>query len=517
MKEDRGFIWRLFMFYLQEVMRDQLPGFAASLLFLGISEIMLRIRRERITWLRRVAAVILGLSISVIFTLTLSPVLSPEYLMEGNDINWTPLRVLGTVSTNPVNFYGNILLFVPFGFLLVLYSVKCQRLHVTLLAGAGLSLFIELMQLFSIRCSDIDDMILNTAGTLCGYLLGRSIILFSPAVHKKIGVSIERHGKCYKKRNDAGGVIALAALILISFYSIDYGAGFSRAPHEAAFPMIKENPAVSEQIPEVSETETISADISARNAYLWNISLNKVMYEKESDQKIAPASTAKMLTALTVLDHCEEKEEVLVGPEVRLIAEDASRAWLNPGCRLTVRQLLHALLIPSGNDAAYALAVYTGRKLCGDQNTSVDESLSAFAYEMNQKATRIGAIHSNFIKPDGYDAEGQYTTAYDLACIARAFCESGLLSKIAGSGSVDDLWLSGQEVMYNNTNELIQPDSRYYYENATGLKTGKSEAAGCCLVSSARIEDERYICVIMGSTEEGRWTDSLTLYHAIEQ
>jgi D-alanyl-D-alanine carboxypeptidase len=223
-----------------------------------------------------------------------------------------------------------------------------------------------------------------------------------------------------------------------------------------------------------------------------------------------------MLTAVTALDYCDPDEEVLVGEEVYRVAPDASRAWLDPGARLTVRQLLDALLLPSGNDAAYTLAVFAGRKICGNDEVAIDEALDAFVSAMNEKAAALGAADSCFVTPDGYDAEGQYTTAHDLSCIARGFLKSELLSEIADSRSISDTWLSGQEVTYDNTNELIDPESKYFYEYATGLKTGKSEAAGSCLVSSAQIGKKRYLCVVMGSTEEGRWTDSLKLYHSIE-
>ncbi|MEL7655260.1 MAG: serine hydrolase, partial [Bacillota bacterium] len=253
-----------------------------------------------------------------------------------------------------------------------------------------------------------------------------------------------------------------------------------------------------------------------RNAYLWDISSNTILYEKESEQRIAPASTAKMLTALTALEYCDEDDQVLVGREVRLIAEDASRAWLNPGDELTVRQLLDALLLPSGNDAAYTLAVYAGRKICGDDNASIEEALAVFVEAMNEKAAEAGAADSNFTSPDGYDSSDQYTTARDLACIAKGFWETSILRDITGSFSISDTWLSGQKVTYYNTNELINPGSQYYYEYAAGLKTGKSVAAGCCLVSAAYIKNKLYLCVVMGSTDEGRWADSLALYNAIK-
>ena len=260
----------------------------------------------------------------------------------------------------------------------------------------------------------------------------------------------------------------------------------------------------------------IYADIYAKNALLCSIDSATVLYEKDSREKIAPASTAKLLTALTAMDYCDLDEDVKVGQEVEMIGENASRAWLYPGYRLTVRQLLDALLLPSGNDAAYALAVYTGRSIAKDANISIDEALTVFLEAMNKKAVAIGALDSNFINPDGYDTEGQYTTAYDLTCIARAFYQKSILREIASTYRISDVWLSGQDVTYYNTNELINPESSYYYPNACGLKTGTSEAAGGCLISAAVIDGESYLCIVMGSTDEGRWTDSLNLLNAIE-
>lgn len=261
--------------------------------------------------------------------------------------------------------------------------------------------------------------------------------------------------------------------------------------------------------------ETIQADIQANNALLWNISTNTMLFEKASNEKIAPASTTKLLTALTAVDYCNMEEEVLIGQEVKLITEHASRAWLYEGNRLTVNQLLTAMLLPSGNDAAYSLAVYAGRQICEDDSAPIDKAISVFLEAMNQKAAAIGAVSSNFTSPDGYDAPDQYTTVQDLSCIAKQFCKSKELSRIAGSYSVSDVWASGQEATYYNTNELINPSSPYYDADVIGLKTGTSEDAGYCLVSAAKIHHQLYVCIVMNSTEEGRWTDSLALYQAI--
>jgi D-alanyl-D-alanine carboxypeptidase/glycopeptide antibiotics resistance protein len=485
------------MGYFYEALSYVPFGFVASVVFLVIREIGLRLKKEQVSWFHRIMIVVFGLYLTVIFTLTVSPIYGFSVSNFGNSVNFVPLQALNTMTDNPLNFWGNILMFIPVGMLLVLLSNKCQKLYVTILIGAGLSVLIEALQLFSSRGTDIDDIILNTAGTLCGYLLGRIILNVLPSLRKKVGVLKRVENKCFRNQNDAGSITVLATFVLISVFF----TGFLIDVPDMQLP---DQTAVS-----------IIEDINAKNAFLLNVSSDTVLYEKECDQQIAPASTAKMLTALTVLDYCDENDEVLVGEEVGRIARDASRAWLNIGSRLTIRQLLDALLLPSGNDAAYALAAHTGRKICGDERISADKAITTFMTAMNKKAVDIGAVHSNFVSPDGYDAVGQYTTAYDLALIAKAFMDSDVLKEIAGSYRISDIWLTGQEVTYYNTNELINPEGPYFYEAAAGLKTGNSESAGSCLVSCAYIADELYICVVMGSTEEGRWRDSLALYHAI--
>lgn len=261
---------------------------------------------------------------------------------------------------------------------------------------------------------------------------------------------------------------------------------------------------------------SITVDITAANACVMSAEGKQVVFETGSDERIAPASTAKMLVALTVLDYYWPGDALTVGDEIDLMASDSSRAWLNAGDKLSVQQMLVALLLPSGNDAAYTLAVNTGRLIAKDDSLSSEECVEAFMKAANKKAKSLGANDSNFLTPDGYDAEGQYTTAYDLALIAAACLENDCISEIVGSFMIQDTWLSGREVTYYNTNELINPDGSYYYPNAVGLKTGSSSQAGECLVSAAIINGELWVCVIMGAVEEGRYTDSLKVYNELE-
>ena len=241
----------------------------------------------------------------------------------------------------------------------------------------------------------------------------------------------------------------------------------------------------------------------------------KVTQNNESFS-FGPASTAKMITALTVLDYCSPDDEMRVGAEIEMMHDDSSRAWLMKGDTLTVRQLLIALMLPSGNDAAYTLAVNTGKKIDGDKGLSDTQAIDVFMDKVNEKAKQLGAKNSNFVVPDGYDADGQYTTAYDLAIIAKACLDDPCISDIVATYSSYERWTNGREVTYKNTNELLNPGSKYYRPEVIGLKTGTSSLGGTCIVSAAVINGNTYICAVMGSTEDDRFQDSIDIIDAIK-
>lgn len=265
-----------------------------------------------------------------------------------------------------------------------------------------------------------------------------------------------------------------------------------------------------------SAENSLSVNITAANAIVINADTNTVLYQKSGTDKIAPASTAKMITALTMLDYCSPNDEMRVGAEIEMMHDDSSRAWLMQGDTLTVRQLLIALMLPSGNDAAYTLAVNAGKKIAGDNSLTNKQAIQVFMDKVNGKAKSLGAENSNFVVPDGYDADGQYTTAYDLAIIAKACLDNPYISEIVASYSSYERWPNGREVTYNNTNELLNPNSQYYLPEVIGLKTGTSSLGGACIVSAAVINGNTYICAVMGSTEDGRFQDSINIYDAIK-
>lgn len=266
----------------------------------------------------------------------------------------------------------------------------------------------------------------------------------------------------------------------------------------------------------VDSVDSISVDVAAKNVVVMNADTNTLLYQKNSTDKIAPASTAKLITALTVLDYCSPDDEMTVGTEIELMHEDSSRAWLNQGDILTTKQLLIALLLPSGNDAAYTLAVNAGKRIAEDSNLTNAQSVDVFMDKVNEKAQMLGLENSNFLAPDGYDTEGQHTTAYDLAIIAKACLDNPYISEIVSSYTSYQKWVSGREVTYNNSNELLNPNSQYYRPEVIGLKTGMSGLAGACIVSAAVINGETYSCVVMGSTNDARFQDSIAIYDKIK-
>ncbi|WP_330424891.1 D-alanyl-D-alanine carboxypeptidase family protein [Lachnotalea sp. AF33-28] len=273
----------------------------------------------------------------------------------------------------------------------------------------------------------------------------------------------------------------------------------------------------SEAVPVILDrANAITVDITAENAIVMNTGTNAALYQKNSTDKIAPASTAKMITALTVLDYCPPEEEVTVGAEIEMIHEDSSIAWLVQGDTLTVRQLLIALLLPSGNDAAYTLAVNAGKKIAGDNSLTNERSVEVFMDKVNEKARALGAESSNFVVPDGYDTAHQYTTAYDLAIIAKACLDNPFISEIVACSTSYEKWVNGREVTYNNTNELLNPNSQYYRPEVIGLKTGTSSLGGACVVSAAVINGETYVCVVMGSSKDTRFRDSSIILDKIK-
>ena len=211
------------------------------------------------------------------------------------------------------------------------------------------------------------------------------------------------------------------------------------------------------------------------------------VYSEKLHERRAPASTTKMLTALVTVRHAKLDEVVVAGPGVLV---EPSIIGLEPGDELTVEQMLYGMLMNSGNDAALAFAEHVGG------------SVEGFAEMMNEEAERLGMAELHFVNPHGLDAEGHYSTAHDLALLARALLANPLLARIV---STQEYVIDGPvRWTFHNTNRLLAT-----YPGADGVKTGYTDDAGRCLVASATRDGHRAISVALGSIDQ--WEQSASL------
>ncbi|MCR5837313.1 MAG: D-alanyl-D-alanine carboxypeptidase [Lachnospiraceae bacterium] len=261
-----------------------------------------------------------------------------------------------------------------------------------------------------------------------------------------------------------------------------------------------------------TDVTKFESNLVAKGAILVDYDSKEVIYEKNADVMMAPASTTKLATAITAVNLLDMDEEIVVGNEVNLIAADSSKAGFKKGEKLTFKELLEGLLLSSGNDAAYIIAKAGGEKLLNDNiaydgtEITTDQCIKRFVYEMNKNVTDIGAKNSNFTTPDGYDEAEQYTTAEDLSKIAIVALENENLKSIF---SMTKAKVKGHDFV--TTNELLLKDSSFFYKYAIGMKTGSTDAAGKCLVSAATKDGRTCISVVLNSNADGRYEDSLKL------
>jgi D-alanyl-D-alanine carboxypeptidase (penicillin-binding protein 5/6) len=255
--------------------------------------------------------------------------------------------------------------------------------------------------------------------------------------------------------------------------------------------------------------------ITGQSAVIIDVKSGRILYQKNPDKRVYPASTTKLLTALLAVENCDVKGKVTVGKEVSMIEQSSSKAYLRAGESMDLKTLLYGMLLPSGNDAANAVAVSTARKVTGKKTLGINESLSSFSALMNKRAKKLGAKGSNFVNPSGYHNQNHYSTARDMALIAREAYKYPMLrtifstAKFTGTGSI-----SGKKInhYWTNTNYLINKNYKsYYYPYATGMKTGHTSYAGNCLVSSGKKGSAEIIVLVYKSTSSGIWKDSKAL------
>lgn len=236
-------------------------------------------------------------------------------------------------------------------------------------------------------------------------------------------------------------------------------------------------------------------ELNAKGAALIECETGTVLYEKNSHERLAPASVTKVMSLLLVMEAIDAGKltlETKVTTSEHAASMGGSQIWLEPNEVMTVDELLRAAVIASANDATVALA------------EAVSGSEEGFVAAMNARAAELGAADCSFMNPTGLDAENHYMSAYDIAVISAELLRHPLIKKYS------TVWmdtLRDGKTGLVNTNKLVR-----FYEGTTGLKTGTTDKAGCCLSASAERENLSVVAVVMGAdTSKDRFADARKL------
>lgn len=257
-------------------------------------------------------------------------------------------------------------------------------------------------------------------------------------------------------------------------------------------------------------------DINAPYMGLFDADDMAAVYTKNQDKKIAPASLTKIITACVALKYASPDEIFTVGSELNLVMPNSSLCFIKQGQRLSLYDLLTGMMVKSGNDAAYTIAVNIARKAANNKNMTNKAAAEYFCTLMNDFAKEVGAKNSHFVNPDGWDADNHYTTINDLALFCSYAIKHDELCEIVKIHKKTVVFESGESILWTNTNLLLNKDSSYYMPEAIGLKTGTTPDAGNCLIALAEFGSQKYIAIVTGcATNEGRYESMHKLFELI--
>ncbi len=227
--------------------------------------------------------------------------------------------------------------------------------------------------------------------------------------------------------------------------------------------------------------QSSKVETSAKSMIVMETLHDKVLYSKNENTQLPMASTTKIVTAITVIENCDDLDALVTIPKSATLAEGSS-IYLRANEQLTIRQLLYGLMLQSGNDAAETLALELG-----------NGSLENFAELMNQTAENCGAENSNFVTPHGLDDKEHYTTAYDLAKITSYALKNPVFKEIV---SCKKYIIPATE--HNTARTLLNKNKLLSsLDGCDGVKTGYTKKSGRCLVSSCTRNGMQVVCVVL--------------------
>ena len=260
-------------------------------------------------------------------------------------------------------------------------------------------------------------------------------------------------------------------------------------------------------------TAYAAPSLLSESAVLIDAKSGTILAQKNADKKMYPASLTKIMTAIIAIEMGKLTDVITVDDDTPHEIE-GSHIALEPGEILTLKDLLYALMLPSANDAASAIAKYYGK------------STDGFVKIMNQKAKELGAFNTHFENPHGLHSENHYTTAADLALITKYAMENETFRKIVATTKYEiqttnkkdepRYFTTLNKLLYNTSNNQIYVDGAYispYYEYATGAKTGYTPEAGYCLAATAKKDGTELIAITMKGISLEMYQDAHNLFN----
>lgn len=247
-------------------------------------------------------------------------------------------------------------------------------------------------------------------------------------------------------------------------------------------------------------------DTSSEHIIVYNLDEDKIIYEENAHEKVSIASITKVMSAITILEEVKDLEEMItIKPNVFIGTEGYSMMGLDVGDRISIKDLLYGLMLPSGADAANALALY-----CAG-------SIPSFVEKMNEKAKALKLKDTHFANPVGADDKHNYSTAYDLAQLLRYGLKNKIFKEIY---TTKKYHIKNLDITLEST--LLQYGKRFKMDvsKIEGSKTGFTYDAGVCLSSIATYNDIHYLMIVLGSNVNARYSaiqDSLNLYEYFDQ
>lgn len=285
-------------------------------------------------------------------------------------------------------------------------------------------------------------------------------------------------------------IIASLIIVCTLFMPISSNAENNTIVENTKIVASEQNITLEYQKNEQKEIENLPV-IGCKAAYVAEPTTGKILYEKNAHQKMYPASTTKILTALVVMEKCQMTDKVTVSKKaLDMVPAGGSNAGLKQGEELSVSDMLYALLIPSANEAANALAEH------------VSGSVEEFAVLCNNRAKELGCENLHFTNANGLHDENHYCTAYDLYLIAKECQKYDVFNEIVKTKSytlpATNVYSKKDRVLKNTNYLLFSNLKNYYYPYCTGIKTGHTTPAGECLVASSSYNNLELISVVLG-------------------